>query len=174
MAIREILTEEDDTLRKKSRDVTEFNDKLHNLLDDMANTMYDVGGVGLAAVQIGILRKVIVIDIDEGLIELVNPEIIENEGMQDGPEGCLSSPNDFGLVERPMKVKVKAQDRNGEFFTVEGEGLLARAFCHEIDHLSGTLFKDLVSEMIDDIDEYYEKNGKGKKNRFKKKKKKKR
>lgn len=172
MAIRTILTEEDDVLRKKSRDVTEFNSKLHNLLDDMAETMYDVGGVGLAAVQIGILRKAIVIDIDEGLIELVNPVIIDEDGCQDGPEGCLSSPNEFGLVERPMKVKVKAQDRNGEFFTIEGEELLARAFCHEIDHLSGVLFKDLVSEMIDNLDEYNENNGKGKKNRFKKKKKK--
>lgn len=169
MAVRTIVTEDEDILRKKSREVTEFNSKLHNLLDDMAETMYDVGGVGLAAVQIGILRKAIVIDIDDGLIELVNPEIIEEDGCQDGPEGCLSSPNEFGLVERPMKVKVKAQDRNGEIFTVEGEGLLARAFCHEIDHLTGVLFKDLVTEMIDDIDEYYEKNGK--KNRFKKKKK---
>lgn len=169
MAVRTIVTEDEDILRKKSREVTEFNLKLHNLLDDMAETMYDVGGVGLAAVQIGILRKAIVIDIDDGLIELVNPEIIEEDGCQDGPEGCLSSPNEFGLVERPMTVKVKAQDRNGEFFTVEGEGLLARALCHEIDHLTGVLFKDLVSEMIDDIDEYYEKNGK--KNRFKKKKK---
>lgn len=173
MSIRTIITEDDDILRKKSREVTDFNHKLHHLLDDMAETMYDVGGVGLAAVQIGILRRVIVIDIDEGLIELVNPEIIEEEGVQDGPEGCLSSPNEFGLVERPMKVKVKAQDRNGEFFTIDGEDLLARAFCHEIDHLSGILFKDLVSEMIDDMDEYNEKNGKGKKNRFKKKKKKK-
>ncbi len=173
MAIREIVTEQEDTLRKKSRVVTEFNDKLHNLLDDMADTMYDVGGVGLAAVQIGILRQVITIDIDEGLIELINPEIIQTEGVQDGPEGCLSSPNEFGLVERPNRVVVKAQDRFGKSFTIEGEGLLARAFCHEIDHLSGILFKDLVSEMIDDIDDYYDKNGKGKKNRFKKKKKKK-
>lgn len=173
MAIRDIVTEEEDTLRKKSRVVTEFNDKLHNLLDDMADTMYDIGGVGLAAVQIGILRQAITIDIDEGLIELINPEIIEVDGLQDGPEGCLSSPNEFGLVERPNRVVVKAQDRFGEYFTVEGEGLLARAICHEVDHLTGILFKDLVSEMIDDIDEYYEKNGKSKRNRFKKKKKKK-
>lgn len=171
MAIRTILTEDDEILRKKSRVVTEFNSKLHNLLDDMAETMYDVGGVGLAAVQIGMLRRAITIDVDEGLIELINPEIIAHEGIQDGLEGCLSSPNDFGMVERPMKVTVKAQDRHGKFFTIEGEELLARAFCHEIDHLSGILFKDLVSEMIDDIDEYHKKNGKEKKNRFKKKKK---
>ncbi len=146
MAIRIIRKDDDPILRKQSRPVEEFNEKLHILLDDMAETMYDADGVGLAAPQIGILKRVVVIDAGEGLIELVNPEIIETEGLQDGPEGCLSLPGVSGDVERPMKVKVKAYDRNGQEVEIEGTELLARAFCHEVDHLNGILFTDLIKD----------------------------
>lgn len=142
MAIRSIVFEGDALLRKKSRIVTDFNGRLHALLDDMAETMAAADGVGLAAPQVGILRRAVVIDVGEGLIELINPEIIATEGEQDGPEGCLSVPERQGMVIRPLKVRVKAQDRNGNWFELEGEELLARACCHEIDHLDGVLFID--------------------------------
>ncbi len=148
MAIREILKDGDETLRKKCREVTEFNPRLWQLLDDMAETMYAADGAGLAGPQVGILRQVVVIDAGEGLIELMNPTILSTSGMQEGAEGCLSFPGEYGIVRRPMKVRVKAQNRNGEWFEAEGEGLLARAFCHEIDHLSGRLFKDLAVRML--------------------------
>lgn len=140
MALRKILTLGDETLYKKSRKVEKFDKKLHDILDDMAETMYNANGAGLAAVQIGILRRIVVIDTGEGLIELVNPEIIEQDGEQCGQEGCLSLPGKWGDVTRPMHVKVKACDRNGNLFETEGEGLLARAFCHETEHLDGHLF----------------------------------
>ena len=140
MALRKILTLGDETLYKKSRKVEKFDKKLHDILDDMAETMYNANGAGLAAVQIGILRRIVVIDTGEGLIELVNPEIIEQDGEQCGQEGCLSLPGKWGDVTRPMHVKVKACDRNGKLFETEGEGLLARAFCHETEHLDGHLF----------------------------------
>ncbi len=140
MALRKILTLGDETLYKKSRKVEKFDKKLHDILDDMAETMYNANGAGLAAVQIGILRRIVVIDTGEGLIELVNPEIIEQDGEQCGQEGCLSLPGKWGDVTRPMHVKVKARDRNGKLFETEGEGLLARAFCHETEHLDGHLF----------------------------------
>ncbi len=140
MALRKILTLGDETLYKKSRKVEKFDKKLHEILDDMAETMYNANGAGLAAVQIGILRRIVVIDTGEGLIELVNPEIIEQDGEQCGQEGCLSLPGKWGDVTRPMHVKVKARDRNGKLFETEGEGLLARAFCHETEHLDGHLF----------------------------------
>ncbi len=146
MAKRNIVLRGDEILRKSSREVTEFNEKLWVLLDDMAETMYAQDGVGLAAVQVGILRRVVVVDTGEQLYELVNPEIIEESGSQTGGEGCLSFPDEYGQVTRPMKVTVRAQDRNGREFTVEGEELLARAFCHEIDHLNGRLFVDLVED----------------------------
>jgi peptide deformylase len=149
MAIRNIYTEQDDVLRKVSKPVTDFNQKLWDLLDDMAETMYQANGVGLAAVQVGILRRVVVIDVGDGLIELVNPEIIWEKGEQTDTEGCLSCPGEYGLVTRPMKVKVSAQDRNGKSFTIKGEELLARAFCHEIDHLSGKIFKDIATKMVE-------------------------
>lgn len=145
MAKRNIVIEGDETLRKKSREVTEFNAKLGQLIDDMAETMYANDGCGLAAVQVGVLRRVVTVDTGNGLIELVNPVIIESSGSQTGPEGCLSFPDEFGEVTRPMYVKVKAFDRNGKEFTVDGEGLQARAFCHEIDHLDGVLFIDLAT-----------------------------
>lgn len=144
MAIRNIVKDGDPVLRKICRSVISFDEKLATLLDDMLDTMYEANGVGLAAPQVGILRRICVIDIGEGPIELVNPAIISEQGEQIGDEGCLSIPGQSGLVKRPMKVTVKAQDRNGKTFEVSGEGLLARAFCHEIDHLNGILYKDKV------------------------------
>ena len=148
MAIRNVVKEGDDVLRKKARPVIEFNKRLHDLLDDMAETMYATNGVGLAANQVGILRRVVVIDIGEGLIELVNPEIVKKSGNQQEVEGCLSSPGEYGITDRPMKVKVEAFDRFGNEVTYEGEGLLAIAFCHELDHLDGILFKDNAIRML--------------------------
>lgn len=155
MAIRNILTKEEAVLYKKSRQVTEFNERLHLLLDDMADTLAEAGGVGLAAPQVGILRRAVLVletnveeDEEEYLIELINPEIIETEGEQDGAEGCLSVPGEYGMVKRPMYVKVKAQDRFGDWFEVEGEGLTARCFCHEIDHLDGIVYTSKCYRML--------------------------
>lgn len=142
MAIRNIVKHGDPVLRKTSRTVLNFDERLATLLDDMKDTMYDADGVGLAAPQVGILRRVCVIDIGEGLIELVNPVIIEAEGEQQETEGCLSLPGNYKTTSRPAKVKVRAQNRNGETVIYVGEGLLARAFCHELDHLDGVLFID--------------------------------
>ncbi|MCL2085297.1 MAG: peptide deformylase [Oscillospiraceae bacterium] len=151
MAIRRILTEDDATLRKQSRAVTNFDARLHILLDDMAETMREANGVGLAAVQTGVLRRAAVVEAEPGtLIELVNPEIVETEGEQNDVEGCLSLPGVYGMVCRPMKVTIKAQDRYGKHFTLTGEGLVARAFCHEIDHLNGVIFTAFVTEYIDE------------------------
>ena len=144
MAIRNIVKDGDPVLRKICRSVISFDEKLATLIDDMLDTMYEANGVGLAAPQVGILRRICVIDVGNGPIELVNPAIISEEGVQIGDEGCLSIPGQSGLVKRPLRVKVKAQDRNGKTFEVSGEGLLARAFCHEIDHLNGILYKDKV------------------------------
>jgi peptide deformylase len=146
MAIRNILKEGDETLRKVSRPVEKIDQRILTLLDDMAETMYDADGVGLAAPQVGILKRVIVIDIrdDQGLICLINPEIIEANGEQVDEEGCLSIPGKSGLVKRPSFVKVKGLNREGEAVILSGTGLLATAFCHEIDHLDGILFTDKV------------------------------
>ncbi len=146
MAIRNILKEGDETLRKVSRPVEKIDQRILTLLDDMAETMYDADGVGLAAPQVGILKRVIVIDIrdDQGLICLINPEIIETNGEQVDEEGCLSIPGKSGLVKRPSFVKVKGLNREGEAVILSGTGLLATAFCHEIDHLDGILFTDKV------------------------------
>ncbi len=164
MALRNILREGDELLTKHCRPVVEFNDRLHTLLDDMAETMTDADGVGLAAPQVGILRRAVIVletNVAEGempyIIELINPEVIEAEGEQEGPEGCLSVPGVYGWVRRPEYVKVRAQDRNGGRFEVEGHGLTARAFCHEIAHLEGQLFTE-VSEHImteEELDDYY-------------------
>ncbi|WP_317368068.1 peptide deformylase [uncultured Tyzzerella sp.] len=151
MALRKIRLSTDDILRKKSKEVVEINDKILELLDDMADTMYNANGVGLAAPQIGVLRRVIVIDIGEGLIELINPVIIETDGEQFGEEGCLSVPGKLGDVRRPNYCKVEALNRDGEKIVVEGEGLMARALCHEIDHLEGILYIDKVEGIIEDI-----------------------
>lgn len=144
MAIRNVVTSEDPILRKTSRPVERFNDKLFQLLDDMKDTMYKSQGVGLAAVQVGFLRRVVVVDVGDGFIELINPEIVEFSGSEISEEGCLSVPGESGMVERPEYVKVKAQNRNGAWRTFEGTGLKARCFCHEIDHLDGILYTDKV------------------------------
>lgn len=144
MAIRNILKSGDSILNKKSKLVSEFNERLHTLLDDMAETMYENNGVGLAAPQVGILRRAVVVDIGEGIIELINPVIVESSGTQTDVEGCLSVNDYVGEVTRPNYVKVKAQDRYGNEIEMEAEGFLARAFCHEIDHLDGILFIEKV------------------------------
>lgn len=155
MALRNILTEGDPTLNKTSRPVVKFDNRLHVLLDDMAETLSTSNGVGLAAPQVGVLRRVVLVvetNVPEGeeeyVIELINPEIISAEGEQRGSEGCLSVPDQFGIVTRPEKVTVRAQDRYGNWFEREGEGLTARCFCHEIDHLNGILFTSLAERML--------------------------
>ena len=142
MAIRNIRTDNDPILRKKSRIVENFDEKLWVLLDDMKDTMYQAEGVGLAAVQVGVLKRVVIVDVGDGLVELINPEIIEIDGEQFGVEGCLSLPGKSGYTLRPMTVKVKAQNRNGNWCVYKGTELKAKAFCHEIDHLDGTLYID--------------------------------
>ena len=154
MAIRKIMVlGEDDVLRKRSRRVDKFDKRLRTLLDDMADTMYKADGVGLAAPQVGVLKRAVVIDVGEGLIELVNPEIIASEGAVVGPEGCLSVPERRGTVERPERVTVKAQNRDGREVQIEATELLAVALCHEIDHLDGVLYVDKMIEDITDQDE---------------------
>lgn len=148
MAIRNIVKDGDPILKKKCRPVEKFDQKLAVLLDDMTETMHMANGVGLAAPQVGMLRRVVVIDVGEGVIELVNPKIVAYSGKQEGLEGCLSFPGEWGLATRPNYVKVRAQDRNGDEFEIDGEELLARAFCHEIDHLNGVVFKDVVDRML--------------------------
>ncbi len=149
MAIRNIVKYGDDVLTKKCRKVEVFDARLASLIDDLFDTLYESGGVGLAAPQVGVLKRVVVIDIDEDPIELVNPEIIEASGEQYGPEGCLSYPGQYGMVKRPNKVKIKAQDRNGVWREYEGEELLARAFCHETDHLDGNMFMRVVDRWLE-------------------------
>ncbi|MFC4775492.1 peptide deformylase [Paenibacillus sp. GCM10023252] len=151
MAIRLIVQDPDPVLREIAKEVTKFNSNLHKLLKDMAETMYDAEGVGLAAPQIGITKRVIVVDVgdEHGLIEMVNPEIIEQDGEQFGPEGCLSITNLNGDVRRAERVVVKGQDRDGNPITVEATGFLARAFQHEVDHLNGILFTDLAESIYD-------------------------
>lgn len=149
MALREIISDGDELLRKKCKPVTSFDKKLWQLLDDMKETMVNADGLGLAAPQVGILRRIAVVDMEDGILELINPEIISQKGKQCTTEGCLSFPGQYGYVNRPMFVKVRAQDRNGNFFEVEGKDLYARAFSHEIDHLDGILFIDKVIEMVD-------------------------
>ncbi len=152
MAKRNILTVDTDneTLRKKSREVERIDERIITLLDDMAETMYAANGVGLAAPQVGILKRVVVIDVGDGLIELINPVITYKKGEQIDAEGCLSVPGKSGTVSRPEKVMVRALNRHGEEINIEGSGLLARALCHEIDHLSGTIYTDLVIAYLED------------------------
>ena len=151
MALRKIRLSTDEVLRKKSKEVVEINQKIIELLDDMADTMYEANGVGLAAPQVGVLRRVVVIDIGEGLVELINPVIIETAGEQLGEEGCLSVPGKVGEVRRPNYCKVGALNRDGEKIVVEGEEFMARALCHEIDHLDGALYIDKVEGTIEDV-----------------------
>ena len=144
MALRNIVKLGDPVLKKISRSVLNFDDRLHILLDDMKDTLIDAQGAGRAAPQVGVLRRVCLVDVgdEDGIIELINPSIVEKRGLQFEAEGCLSIPGESGITKRPMWVKVKAQDRYGKTFYIEGEGLKARAFCHEIDHLDGILYKE--------------------------------
>mgnify|MGYP000124405172 CR=1 FL=1 len=155
MALRNILTVGDPTLNKHCRPYTEFGPRLHELLDDMRETLALADGVGLAAPQVGVLRRAVMVietnhpeDEEDRILELVNPEIIATEGEQTGREGCLSVPEECGIVTRPMVVTVRAQNRNGEFFEYTGEGLTARCFCHELDHLDGVLYTERASRML--------------------------
>ena len=154
LGIRKILTKGDLSLKKKSRAVTEFNPRLHQLLDDMKQTLEQANGVGLAAPQVGVLRRAVIVEDVSGeepvIYELINPEIVEREGEQIGPEGCLSLTDIWGIVTRPEHVKVKAQDRFGNEFFLEADELLARACCHEIDHLEGVLFDEIADRFLDD------------------------
>ncbi len=150
MAIRNILNQDEELLHKKSRLVTEFNERLWQLLDDMAETMHKADGVGLAAPQVGVLRRLFIMDFGDGVIEVINPEYIKKKGKQEDVEGCLSCPGEYGITRRPAYVKIKAQDRFGKQITVEGDGLKARCICHESDHLDGIIFKQHVIRMLDD------------------------
>ena len=149
MALRKIAVQGDDCLQKVCRPVTDFNSRLHTLLDDLKDTLIDSNGVGLAAPQVGILRRAcVVMNEDNEIIELVNPDIIATDGEQTGFEGCLSVPGKYGILTRPEKVRVRAQDRDGRFFEVEDEGLTARCFCHEIEHLDGHLFVERTDHFL--------------------------
>ena len=162
MAIRKIVTQGDEVLTKRCREVTEFNQRLHDLLDDMADTLEESGGVGLAAPQVGVLRRVVlVINDEEEILELINPEIIHTEGEQTGPEGCLSVPGKFGMVTRPNFVRVRAQDRFGDWFEAEGEELTARCFCHELEHLDGHLYVEHIDHFLteEELQAYYKEQG---------------
>ena len=168
MALRNILSEQDPLLSKTCRPVTEFNERLHTLLDDMHETLLDSNGVGLAAPQVGVLRRAFLVletNVEEGeeefIVEILNPEIVETEGDQYGPEGCLSVPNLFGLVHRPSRVKVRGQDRFGQPMEYEGFDLTARALVHENDHLDGHLFVERADKLLtpEELQAYYAENG---------------
>ena len=165
MALRTILTSEDPALHKVCRPVTNFDRRLHDLLDDLKETLADANGAGLAAPQVGILRRaVIVVDENGEMLELVNPEIVAQEGEQEGFEGCLSVPGRWGVVKRPRKARVRAQDRDGNFFEVDGEEVVARCFCHELEHLDGHLFTEhtdrlYTNEELDELLQAQEEDG---------------
>ena len=148
MGLRKILTDKDPALHKVCKPVEKFDTRLYKLLDDMNETLVDSGGVGLAAPQVGILRRVVLVDTGEEILELINPELVETDGEQEGPEGCLSVPGQYGLVKRPYYAKVRAQDREGNWFEAEGEELIARCFCHELDHLDGILYTQLMERLL--------------------------
>ena len=151
MGLRKILTTRDPALHKVCKPVTAFDGKLHKLLDDMKETLLDACGVGLAAPQVGILRRVVVVDMgaeEPELLELVNPELLETSGEQCGAEGCLSVPGKYGLVKRPNYARVRAQDRDGNWFEAEGEALIARCFCHELDHLDGIVYTEVMERYL--------------------------
>lgn len=148
MALRNIVTEGDSVLTKVCRPVTNFDKRLHILLDDMAETLLQANGVGLAAPQVGVLRRIVLVDTGEEILELINPEIIHTEGEQTGLEGCLSVPQRYGIVTRPYIVTVRAQDRFGEWYEADGEELIARCFCHELDHLDGHLYTEIAERML--------------------------
>ena len=148
MGLRKILTDKEPALHKVCKPVTEFDKKLHKLLDDMAQTLEEANGVGLAAPQVGILRRVVIVDTGEEILELVNPTLVETDGEQEGPEGCLSVPGRYGLVKRPYYAKVRAQDRFGDWYEAEGEELIARCFCHELDHLDGIVYTQVMERFL--------------------------
>ena len=155
MALRNIITEGNPTLNKVSRPVTVFDERLGQLIDDMKQTLQKANGVGLAAPQVAILRRVVVVDAGDSVLELVNPEILETSGEQDGLEGCLSVPEKYGMVKRPNYVKLRAQDRNGDWYEYEAEELIARCFCHELEHLDGHLYTEKAYRMLTE-EEYAE------------------
>ena len=148
MGLRKILTTDDPALHKVCRPVEKFDGRLHKLLDDMQQTLVEANGVGLAAPQVGILRRVVIVDTGEEILELVNPELLETDGEQEGAEGCLSVPGKYGLVKRPYYAKVRAQDRNGDWFEAQGEALIARCFCHELDHLDGIVYTEIMERFL--------------------------
>jgi len=148
MGLRKILTDAEPALHKTCKPVTAFNGRLHSLLDDMRETLIESGGVGLAAPQVGILRRVVLVDTGEEILELVNPTLVETDGEQEGPEGCLSVPGKYGLVKRPYYAKVRAQDRDGNWYEAEGEELIARCFCHELDHLDGIIYTEVMERFL--------------------------
>ena len=152
MGLRKILTDKEPSLHKICRPVEKFDGRLHKLLDDMVETMKDARGVGLAAPQIGILRRVVVVDTGDSVLELVNPTLLETSGEELGPEGCLSVPGKYGLVKRPYYAKVRAQDRDGNWFEAEGEELIARCFCHELDHLDGIIYTEVMERFLTDAE----------------------
>ena len=148
MGLRRILTEREPSLHKVCRPVEKFDKRLHKLLDDMRDTLIESNGVGLAAPQVGILRRVVLVDVGDEILELVNPSLLETDGEQEGPEGCLSVPGKYGLVKRPYWAKVRAQDRDGNWYEVEGEEIIARCFCHELDHLDGILYTEVMERFL--------------------------
>ena len=150
MGLRKILTDKDPALHKVCKPVEKFDAKLHKLLDDMRDTLIDSQGVGLAAPQIGILRRVVLVDTGDEILELINPVLLETDGEQVGPEGCLSVPGKYGLVKRPYYAKVRAQDRNGDWYEAEGEELIGRCFCHELDHLDGIIYTEVMERYLTD------------------------
>jgi len=156
MGLRKILTVEEAALHKTCRPVEKFDWRLHKLLDDMRETLLDSGGVGLAAPQVGILRRVVLVDTGEEILELVNPTLVTTDGEQEGPEGCLSVPGKYGLVKRPYYAKVRAQDREGNWYEAEGEELIARCFCHELDHLDGIIYTEVMERFLTDEELMYD------------------
>ena len=148
MGIRKILTDKEPALHKTCKPVTAFDAKLHKLLDDMRETLEQANGVGLAAPQVGILRRVVIVDTGEEILELVNPTMVETDGEQEGAEGCLSVPGKYGLVKRPYYAKVRAQDRYGDWYEAEAEELIARCFCHELDHLDGIVYTEVMERFL--------------------------
>ena len=150
MGLRKILTVQEPALHKVCKGVVNFDERLHKLLDDMRQTLIESGGVGLAAPQVGILRRVVLVDNGEEILELVNPELIATDGEQVGPEGCLSIPGKYGLVKRPYYAKVRAQDRQGNWYEAEGEEIVARCFCHELDHLDGIVYTEVMERYLTD------------------------
>ena len=156
MGIRRILNHKEPALHMTCKPVVKFDERLHKLLDDMHETLAESGGVGLAAPQVGILRRVVLVDNGEKVLELINPSLLETDGEQEGPEGCLSVPGKYGLVKRPYYAKVRAQDRNGNWYETDGEELTARCFCHELDHLDGIIYTEVMERYLTEEELQYD------------------